>query len=737
MKTVFKWRNYLVLYLLSIFLFNLALLRLPLTSVFGYEFSVVNSLLLVLFSGIYSIYFYNISIKEDKKSSSTELFKSLYLFLLIPFCVSLINSFIIGFCSFFEGLWFYLVITVPSILIGAALGSISVLLLKRFRTLLLILLYIGILSIIAAEIYFNPQVYIFNPIIGYFPGTIYDEGITVTGKLILYRLFNILFFGLLFIIANKQIYKREKRKVGLSGVFIVIIVVAFYWLSPKLGFSTTLSSLSSELSKTIESDHFVIQCDRRLEDIEVKMLTLNHEYYYQELKKYFNIELSDKIHSFVFYDNNQKKELFGSQNADVAKPWLNQIYITFDNWNNTLKHELAHCFSANFGAGIFKLASGFNPMLIEGIAEAADGNYDNNSLHFMAALAYNTGYSVDLSYLLTKFGFYKQPSVIAYIFSGSFIQYLIDVSGIEKFKEFYTTGKYTTTYGVELNESLKDYYLFLTKLQYTFTEDQGHYYFGRKSLFQKICPRTISNSLQAGWEQMSYFDFDEARNTFESILTKSDSYSALVGIARSYEEEGNILNAINVINNYIDSYKNTSYYYNLELILADLNAKVTNLKTADSIYSVLIGQYPNKRLYYIAKTRGALIEQSKIDEYLKGSDYDKYEILLQLNKANYNYSTFPILITLSESLNESYGIFKDKLSKKIVVDDPVSSYAAFLLSEFMLDNYDFTNARKLAGLSLRYSADENFNIVKKQQFNKAEWFYQNANRLLESMRIVK
>ena len=68
-------------------------------------------------------------------------------------------------------------------------------------------------------------------------------------------------------------------------------------------------------------------------------------------------------------------------------------------------------------------------MLIEGIAEAADGNYNDNSIHFMAALAYNSGYDVDMKSLLSKFGFYSKASSISYIFAGSFIQYLIDNYG--------------------------------------------------------------------------------------------------------------------------------------------------------------------------------------------------------------------------------------------------------------------------------------------------------------------
>ncbi|MFB3056739.1 MAG: hypothetical protein ACE1ZQ_06210, partial [Ignavibacteriaceae bacterium] len=77
MKNIFTGRNYLGFYLLIILLVNLALLILPLTNVFGYEFSVINSLLIVLLSGIYTIHFFEINFSKKNKNFIPELFKSL------------------------------------------------------------------------------------------------------------------------------------------------------------------------------------------------------------------------------------------------------------------------------------------------------------------------------------------------------------------------------------------------------------------------------------------------------------------------------------------------------------------------------------------------------------------------------------------------------------------------------------------------------------------------------------
>ena len=736
MKNIFKWRNYLGFYLLIVLLFNLALLKLPLANVFGYELSVINSLLIVLLSGIYTIYFFEINFNKENRNFIPELFKSLTLLLIIPFSVSVINSVFSGFCSFTDGLLFYIVITCPSIIIGISLGLISVLIADRFRVVLLSVLCFGILMIIAFEIYFNPQVYVFNPIIGFFPGTIYDEGISVSSKLILYRFFNLLFFSWI-ISAIVRLKRNKKKRSTFFMVKVLLIAAAFYLLSPILGFSTTFGSLTNTLSNTVITRHFVIHLDKRIDTEKVKMIALNHEYYYQELERYFEVRLDEKIHSFIFYNNEQKKELFGSRNADVAKPWLNQIYISIRNWEHTLKHELAHCFSAKFGSGILKLASGLNPMLIEGIAEAADGNYDDNSLHFMAALAYNSGYEVDIKYLLSKFGFYSKTSSISYIFAGSFIQYLSENYGISKFKEYYLTGEFPKSYRLNLNNTLKNYYSFLTNSDYFYNEHIAHYYFGRKSLFQKICPRAISEQLNDGWEQLSDYDFIGAQFSFASVLNKTDNYTALMGLIRTYEKQDSLFEAVKLLKNKIEFYESTSYQFNLELTLADLFVKLNNFESADSLYKVLIEQQPNRKLTYIANIRRELIKKELIKKYLVGSNYDKYYILQKLNGKSYNYWSIPVMIYLSKLLDEDYDVFLEKLDKKFNVNNYSSSYAGFLISKYMLANNDFVNARKMAGLSLRYDSDINFNIILQQQFNKTRWFLSNGDSLLNKIEIIK
>lgn len=737
MMKFIKENFYLLVILIIIAVMNLALLQFPLTNVFGYEFAAINAVLLSFLSAIYSVTYFKKYLGENEKPEPFILFKTYLVFLIIPFLISVGNSFVTGFCSFYDGILFYLVLTLPSVIIGGALAVITINTFNRFHTLFLCLIYFSILSITFFEFYLNPQVFFFNPVYGYFPGTIYDEGLSVSSKLFLYRCINIIFFGIIFLVLGKRI--KEKKRANKKIIFVILVLSGiFYYFSPHMGFSTTYRRLSNELPVTLETENFIIHTDKTIQHEVLKLIALNQEFYLQQLELYFEVEQKEKIHSFIFRNNIQKKDLFGSGNADVAKTWLNNIYISIENWEHTLKHELAHCVSANFGAGIFRVAAGFNPALIEGIAEAADNSYDDNEIHFLAALAYNNNYKINISSILTGLNFFSSASSLGYIYSGSFIRYLIENYGISRIKEYYATNDFEGTYEVQLEEILMDYYAFLEGFEVPGTEDKAHYYFGRKAIFYKVCPRYISDRLDEGWKMYNRNNNDGARSMFTEILDKSDNYSALLGMALCFEKIDSLDSAIELISEKISMFEKTSYKYNLVLKLADLKVKNENLDEAKILYSDLSEKNPNRRIRYIADLRMKLSEEPKrLIKYLTGSDYDKYFILKELNKEKYYYFSFPVLISLSGILQENYNLFLNQFEKRLIVNDYHSSYGTFVLSKYMMKNFNFLLARKMAGLSMRYRKDAGYLNILEENYNKTEWFYANSDSLLADMKVVE
>ena len=443
MKKIINERNYLACYLGLVILFNILLLEFPLTNVFGFEFSVLNSFFLVLLSG-----FYTLSVIKNH-SIPREFFRitlsAFLFFLLIPLVISITHDQLTVSCSVWDGLLFYTFITIPSVIIGAALALLSVLISLKFRHLVFIIIFLGVLSITFFELYYNPQIYFYNPVYAYFPGTIYDEAIRVDLKLMIYRSLNLLFFGSVYIISAYVFYKKSVITKKLIIYLALLAAAVFLYLSPDFGYSTTQNKLKNVLGKLVKTEHFDIYFADNISSDQIKIITLNHEYYYNQLVKFYQTVPKEKYISFIFRDDAQKKKYFGSENADVAKPWLKEIFTIGDNYNSSLRHEIAHCFAGEFGWSIFRVADNFNPALIEGAAVAGAPEYDLNNIHYMASLAYQNGYRIKLQNLFEGLNFFGQSSGLSYIYAGSFCSYLIDKYGIASFKKLYADADFKQT----------------------------------------------------------------------------------------------------------------------------------------------------------------------------------------------------------------------------------------------------------------------------------------------------
>jgi len=281
---------------------------------------------------------------------------------------------------------------------------------------------------------------------------------------------------------------------------------------------------------------------------------------------------------------------------------------------------------------------------------------------------------------------------------------------------------------------VKKYEEFIDTLALESTKDKANYYFGRKPLISKICPRFVSSALNKAWDYLSMKDYNEAEDIFKAILSRAENYSAVIGLSKIYEDTDSLFKAINILQSFEKTFEGTSSEYDLKFRLAELYVKNSEFGKAKEIYYLLLNAKPTRRLELLANTRIALFNDGTIENYVSGSDYDKYSILKELNSKAYNYSSIPLMIDLSTSLEEDYRAFLQYFENDLVVKDELSSYAVYKISEYMLNNFDYINARKMAGLALRYKGNVNLLKLTEEHYKKTEWFFRNYENILTETR---
>lgn len=708
----------LYIYLLVLFFINIYIINLPLIKDINYEFSALNSLIIILLAG----HFYSVSLKKNIFSIRLFLLSAIF-FICIPLLIIIAGFCFHTVCSINDALKFFIIITLPSVLISSSLAVIISGAVKKFKYSIYLLVLIIIAAIPAVEIFYNPQIYFYSPLICFFPGNIYDESLDISGKMIIYRVLNCLYFGgaagIIFFLPG------FRAKIGkLFYPVLIILALSFAFYSYYFGFSTTNKSLIRDLGGYASTEHFDIYYTKKVTAGEARLLKLLHEYYYSELISFFNLKPEGKIKSYIFADEDEKRELFGSGNADMSKPWLNSVYVSMDSYQTTLKHEIAHCFSSSFANGLLKLPEGFNNVLLEGTAMAADPVYSYHSLEYMAALAYHNNYKIRITSLLTLSGFYKNNSSLSYIYAGAFIKYLIDKYGIEKFKMLYSDFNFEKYYKKNAVQLENDFTKEISQ-KYINKKAEADYYFGRPSIFMKKCPRYIASRTEKVFQEFSEGKYAEAEKNMSALLQINDSYSLIIGYAETLVKLKQSPKAIDFLSNKAYKFKNTSYYYNIKFKLADLLASAGKIKNAKEIYNEIIYAKPNIRLQMLSLLRLKLDSIGDISQYLTSTDAGRFKILFEINKNHLCFESLPSLIELTKTLNVNYDYIKSLLNREFNITDDMMGYSCLGIINYQIENLDLPSAFNNLDRLKEYKNNAELSKTVYNYETKLKWFKKN------------
>ena len=531
--------------------FSLICTQVPLFNYLGFEFSALTALFLGFLCGMITISQWR---TQESHQADDESFwryvKSLGLLLaiccLVPLLILTLNAMVVKNCSFSQGLVFYGLLVVPGVLFCSSMALVLSVSSFRWKKTWFTFLYAILLFHIVFVTFIRPQIYAFNPVIGFFPGITYDETMQVEGRLLLYRWATLSASLLLFIFAavlqrrKQKIEPGQKRRafmspVELSGaVLLAAIVCGVFVMSERLRLASPRSHVEEELGGRIETKHFVIYYPANTVDAsQAKQLAQLHEFYFTRLADELRVVSVRKIQSFLYASDAQKGRLIGAGRTNIAKPWLWQIHLNLGDVESNLQHEMVHVMAADFGFPLFRV--GLNPGLIEGLATAVERVQYEETLHRVAAEILSVGIKPKMEQLFSFTGFAGTYSGVSYTLAGSFSRYLIDQYGVRRFKRLYRTADFRAVYSKDMSVLFAEWERHLERYAVDASEQQrAEYYFKQASIFGKECARVIAN---INTETRQYARRGEYLQAYESAARSLD-------LSRSPEAISQTLNAL-------------------------------------------------------------------------------------------------------------------------------------------------------------------------------------------------
>ncbi len=649
-----------------IFLIEIPLQFNPLTSSFSFEFSVVNSVLLFLLCGIFALK-YSIKIKVLFQ-------KNFLLFILavfiLPVLVSFLNVEFSGACPFTQGFSFYLPIVFPALLLGVAVAVFSNSLFNGYgKYLFFFSVFLIFVLENLIEFYFYPQIYFFNQIILFWPGTIYDDLIEPNVFWLTFRIITILFVALFLFLAKSKLGKWKMVFITFSVYFI------FLFLKPQMGFATNMGKIRSKTETKLNTEHFNVFLFKNISDHEQKYLKGLLEFFYDEEEKDLKIKPDSKIEVIIFKNSEQKRRLFGSGRADVTKIWLSQIYLDYSSYEVNLKHELAHVFSKAIGNTLLKLPAKFNIALLEGFATAEANNYDDFNVFYPVKIFNSPNPLNEVKEIFQNVGFYGLNSSISYSFAGSFLKFLWQKYGIEKVKRVYSTGNFEKVFSKDFNELTSEYAEYLSTFKVAGNPFRKQLYFGRKPLIKKYCVRTAAKMREQAKGYFKKGNFKKAEEIYSELFYKIGEPKDLIAFVETEIKLNRLKTARTILDKNIEKFNSSPYYFQLIMLEAKVNNILKDSELALKYLNKLITMNPHP--FYVMWAK-AQIEKIKLNVDLDSlNEKQRVALLKELVFSKKRFNLAPVLLSEIQENHSEISDFITKFVSNIKIADKFDVY--FLL----------------------------------------------------------
>lgn len=220
----------------------------------------------------------------------------------------------------------------------------------------------------------------------------------------------------------------------------------------------------TQLDKIIQTKHLNIHYSSNLiPQEEIDLLANAHEAKLNQIVKTLGVDFNRRVEVFL-YPAVLEDEIWEARQIFSDRA-TNEIHCFYNGANDHghIVHDLVHIVS--FGLVTEEQAREIYPLLKEGLAEYLAGEPWGRPVDKWAAGFLQEGKMIPLSRLLDADFFRNSNPVSTYTLAASFVKYLIEHYGMEKFKQMYCNNSFVLAYGNSLPQLEKEWINHLSQIK--------------------------------------------------------------------------------------------------------------------------------------------------------------------------------------------------------------------------------------------------------------------------------
>ncbi|MBW7864318.1 MAG: hypothetical protein GX580_00795 [Candidatus Hydrogenedens sp.] len=374
-------------------------------------------------------------------------------------------------CQFAPAASFYWLTWTPAVLLACVLGCARGARGARWWTTLLLLTGAVLLSAAQDFIQLWHGMRVGDLIIGEPAALNQRMGMTPTPFHVHQRVFTLLLAGAVWHAALWGAARRDVKAARggvaawktarLRGLFaLALLLGAALAGGSHLGVGWGRGALLSHLSQTLRTEHFIIhhapsgEAANRIAEI-----GRHAEWCMDHLRKRWNIAPEKPVTVYCFNGQGEMMEHTGMGAHAVVRTIFVDAYQAR---NSTMLHELIHAVHVEINP---KWTTALNRGITEGTAEAFENHYTEiPEAHRREAGALRHGRLPSAAVFMDLLGFWKMNENNAYTAAASFMGFLVQEYGMEKFLAFQPTLDFGAVYGMNLEQLDAAWRAFLEKV---------------------------------------------------------------------------------------------------------------------------------------------------------------------------------------------------------------------------------------------------------------------------------